>query len=94
MPEVKHHCSTGKLLVVGTKSDLRSSAEHQLKLQQKGESFVKPEDGQALAEKIGAIGYCECSALTQDGLHDVFNKAIEATFVVKEEHTNKKCSLL
>ncbi|EAL44116.1 Rho family GTPase [Entamoeba histolytica HM-1:IMSS-B] len=94
VPEVKHHCSSGKLLVVGTKADLRNSAEHQLKLQQKGESFVSAAEGQELAEKIGAVGYCECSALTQEGLHDVFNKVIESTLNVKDVKERKMCCLL
>jgi len=94
VPEVKHHCPTGKLLVVGTKQDLRSSAEHQLKLQQKGETFVQSSEGQELADKIGAVGYCECSALTQEGLHDVFNKVIESTLNVKVDKEKKTCCLL
>ncbi|ELP84242.1 Rho GTPase, putative [Entamoeba invadens IP1] len=94
VPEVKHHCASGKLLVVGTKTDLRSSAEHQLKLQQSGGSFVTAAEGEELATKIGAIGFCECSALTQDGLHEVFNKAIEATLNIKDVKEKKICCLL
>ena len=65
-------------------------------MQQKNESFIPKEEGTALAEKIGAIGYCECSALTQDGLHEVFDKVIEATSGIKDTGRagGKKCVLL
>ena len=37
------------------------------------------EEGEEMAQKINAIGYIECSALTQEGLPEVFNKVIEST---------------
>jgi Ras-related C3 botulinum toxin substrate 1 len=75
-PEVSHHCPEAKLILVGTKIDLRDDKETLENL--KGEKLPTPEMGQKLAEQIGAVCYLECSALTQEGLKRVFEEAIRA----------------
>ena len=95
VPEVEHHCPTGKLLLVGTKIDLRNNPDQQMKLKQNGEDFVTKQEGEEMANKINAIGYIECSALTQEGLPEVFNKVIESTVNVSAGKTKKSgCILL
>lgn len=53
-------------MVVGTKIDLRESA---------GPDKVSKAEGMELAEELG-ITYMECSALTQDGLTEIFDKLV------------------
>ena len=95
VPEVIHHCPAGKLLLVGTKIDLRNNPDQQMQLRQNGEDFVSKQEGEEMAQKINAIGYIECSALTQEGLPEVFNKVIESTVNVGKTSTKKGgCTLL
>ncbi|XP_045125070.1 ras-related C3 botulinum toxin substrate 2-like isoform X1 [Portunus trituberculatus] len=67
-PEIKHHCPDAPIILVGTKMDLREDKETLALLSDQGQSPVKREAGQKLANKIRAVKYMECSALTQRGL--------------------------
>jgi Ras-related C3 botulinum toxin substrate 1 len=55
----------------GTKIDLREDKETLQILADGGQAPIKREQGQKLANKIRAIKYLECSALTQRGLKQV-----------------------
>ena len=57
--------------VSGTKIDLRENKEAIGQLASQGLSPVKREQGIKLANKIRAVKYMECSALTQRGLKQV-----------------------
>lgn len=57
--------------VLGTKIDLRDDRETLTLLSEQGLSPIKREQGQKLANKIRAVKYMECSALTQRGLKQV-----------------------
>ena len=56
---------------LGTKIDLREDKETLQILADGGQAPIKREQGQKLANKIRAIKYLECSALTQRGLKQV-----------------------
>ena len=58
-------------LYLGTKIDLRDDRETLSALAEQGLSPIKREQGQKLANKIRAVKYMECSALTQRGLKQV-----------------------
>ena len=55
----------------GTKIDLREDKEALQALADSGQSPIKREQGQKLSNKIRAVKYLECSALTQRGLKQV-----------------------
>lgn len=74
-PEIKHHCPDAPMILVGTKIDLREDKETLNILSEQGLSPIKREQGQKLANKIRAVKYLECSALTQRGL-----KLVSVTF--------------
>ena len=65
--------STNNLITYfsGTKIDLREDKETLQILAENGQAPIKREQGQKLANKIRAVKYLECSALTQRGLKQV-----------------------
>jgi len=73
-PELTKHAPGVPILLVGTKADLRDPEA------KKGKgtpaTLLKTTDGDAMAKRINAVGYMECSALTQAGLKNVFDRII------------------
>lgn len=67
--EINQHAANVPIILVGTKSDLRTNSS----------DCVTPEQAAALAKKMKAVCYMECSALTQEGLAAVFDKAVEVS---------------
>jgi Ras-related C3 botulinum toxin substrate 1 len=61
------------LIIPGTKIDLREDKEALQALSENGHAPLKREQGQKLANKIRAVKYLECSALTQRGLKQVLS---------------------
>ena len=78
LPEVRQHCPDARVVLVGTKRDLRGNPMVERQLLDKGQSPITYDEGLTLSEKIGATKYVECSALTQRGLKTVFDEAIRA----------------
>eukprot|EP00484_Ammonia_sp_Unknown_P019127 CAMPEP_0197032500 /NCGR_PEP_ID=MMETSP1384-20130603/11172_1 /TAXON_ID=29189 /ORGANISM="Ammonia sp." /LENGTH=195 /DNA_ID=CAMNT_0042462177 /DNA_START=61 /DNA_END=648 /DNA_ORIENTATION=- len=83
MPEIEHYAANTPVILVGTKTDLREKEEFQ-------HQSVSTEQGEKLAKEIGANTYCECSALTQDGLKDVFDAAIRCAMSPSKKNKRKK----
>uniref|UniRef100_A0A8C5QPR2 Uncharacterized protein n=1 Tax=Leptobrachium leishanense TaxID=445787 RepID=A0A8C5QPR2_9ANUR len=86
-PEVKLYCRNTPIILVGTKLDLRDDEKI---IENLNEMKMKPityEEGQTLAQRIGAVKYLECSALMQEGLQMVFAEAIRATFRKEKTHS-------
>nr|XP_021326673.1 ras-related C3 botulinum toxin substrate 1-like [Danio rerio] len=94
-PEVRHHCQTTPIILVGTKLDLRDDKDTIEKLKEKKLTPITYPQGLAMAKEIGAVKYLECSALTQRGLKTVFDEAIRAVLCPPPVKKRKrKCSLL
>merc|ERR1719385_40365 len=69
VPEIKHHCPDGQILLVGTKSDLRESESHK-------DSQVTQQEIDEFQKQIGAVAYVETSALQQKNVDLCFETAI------------------
>ena len=78
IPELQHHAPGVPFILVGTKKDLRSNDHTIAHLASKGEDFVSDHEIAYMVQDIGAVKYCEASALTQEGLKNVFDEAIMA----------------
>lgn len=92
-PEVRHFCPTVPIVLVGNKKDLRFDDATRRELAKSKQEPVKTEDGRAMAEKIGAYAYLECSAKLNEGVREVFETATRAALQTKKKR-NKLCNLL
>jgi len=89
--EITEHAPEVPILLVGTKLDLRTKQEAIQSLKENNQEPITTSQGEALAKKIGAKKYLECSALTQEGLAKVFEEAVKVIlFPQKEEETKEK----
>jgi len=110
-PEVRHHCPGVPCLLVGTQIDIRNQddkdgkdagkgerdgGEIADKLRQKGMRFLRTSDGERAAKDLGAVQYVECSALSQQGLKEVFDTAIVAALEppATKQKKKKHCVIL
>jgi len=94
-PELAHHAPDVPVVLVATKADLKDDIYVQKVLATKGKRVVSKEEGTKLATEIGAR-FIECSAMTQEGLKDVFDSAIRVTLEnrKKKEKAKKTCVIL
>ena len=92
-PEVKHFCPNVPIILVGNKKDLRNDENTKRELMKMKQEPVRPEEGRAMADKINAFSYLECSAKTKDGVREVFETATRAALQVKKKKKGG-CSLL
>ena len=79
-----HFCPTTPLILVGLKSDLRAKRTCIDLLKTQGLTPVTPEQGQAVAKRMGAA-YIECSAKEARGVNEVFELAINTAVAAAEE---------
>ena len=95
--KIKYHADGVPIILVGTKLDLRHDSEYVANLEAKGKRVLKKEEGQEVANQIGAKLHLECSALTQQGLKEVFDKAIQEVLRSQDSGKKKKkkgCAIL
>jgi small GTP-binding protein len=72
VPELRHHAPTTPIVLAGFKTDLRGGQSERY-----GITAQTSVEGRELATSLGLATYRECSALTQVGLSDLFNAAID-----------------
>lgn len=98
LPEVRKHCPEASVILVGTKGDLRGDYKVMQKLAYKGKSMVTKEAAVTFAKESGLVGYREVSALTQDGVHPLFDAVVSTTLKSRTEKIKKKtrkvCSII
>uniref|UniRef100_A0A5K3FFP3 Rho-related GTP-binding protein RhoF n=1 Tax=Mesocestoides corti TaxID=53468 RepID=A0A5K3FFP3_MESCO len=74
VPDIKTKEHPVPILLVGCKSDARLNRAGNINTM--GGRILMYSEGTTLARKIGAVAYMECSAKTNDGVNEVFNKAV------------------
>ena len=83
-PEVLHFCPATPLVLVGLKSDLRTNRKCVELLKAQGLTPVTPEQGLAVAKRIGA-SYIECSSKEMKGVDEVFELAVNTVVDLEEQ---------
>jgi len=93
--EVMHFCNGLPIILVGCKKDLRRDGRTIENLKRAGSKPVTAEEGTAVAQKIGATRYLECSAKTGEGVREVFEHATRCALTRIGRHkTNKSKNCL
>jgi len=93
-PEVKHFCPNVPIILVGNKKDLRNDDKARQELAKMRQELVKVEDGRAMAERIGAYQYLECSAKTKEGVREIFETATRAALAARKHSKKIKCDIV
>lgn len=96
VPELKHFQPHTPIILVGTKSDLRWEHDMVETLKRQGESPVSQEEAEAVARKIKAVRYIECSAMTGYNLKLTFDEAVKTVMLgaKRQRLSKKKCLVM
>ncbi|KAI5116241.1 hypothetical protein M0805_001235 [Coniferiporia weirii] len=89
--EVTHFCQGLPVLLVGCKKDLRRDPRTIEELRKTSQRPVTPEEGSAVAQKINAKQYIECSARTGEGVREVFQYATRFALLSNKRQKPTKC---
>lgn len=92
-PEVKHFCPNVPVVLIGNKKDLRNDEQTKKELMKLRQEPVRSDQGRAMADKIGAYAYLECSAKTKEGVRAVFETATRGALHCKKSKPSK-CMVL
>lgn len=87
---ITQHWPNVPILLTGLKTDLRSSGQVVLDLERAGQVPVSSDQGEKLAQKIGAKMYLECSALTQEGIRKVVDEALNLALEHVQEQNSSR----
>ncbi|RZC32528.1 Ras and/or Miro domain containing protein [Asbolus verrucosus] len=88
LPEIRNRRPGVPFLLVGNRSDLRDEST----LKTVAEEPISPTEANALAKKIGAADYIECSAKTKKNVENVFRTA--TAVALRKETKESKCSAI
>jgi len=92
--EVRHFCGGIPFLLVGCKKDLRHDPRVVGELEGANQSPVTYEEGMVAVQKIGAGDYLECSALTSEGVREVFQHAARAALLTQSKKKSRRTCLV
>ncbi|KAG0170389.1 Rho GTPase [Apophysomyces sp. BC1034] len=100
--EVNKECPRTPVVLVGCKRDLRDGTEHTLakehvdrmRSKRGNGEFVLRKDAEAVAGYIGARCHVECSALTGEGVDNIFDVATRAALLHRVDGQSAGCCVI
>ena len=75
---------------LGNKIDVRKDEKLVNKYKSENINFLKTEDGEIMAKRIGAYAFRECSSKTREGVREVFECAARASLLDKSSKKKSK----
>lgn len=92
IPELSSHCPNVPIVLVGTKSDLKT---HETVLKSSHVEIITDQTVNLLMQDLNLYAYVECSSLTGENVSKVFDTVTEC-FMKKKTHktSTKKCAIL
>lgn len=90
VPEIRAHNPSSPIILVGTQSDLLLDVNVLINLDRSNVKPVQSSRARAMADKIRAADYIECSSLTQKNLKEAFDAAIFAAIKNKARKSKKR----
>lgn len=88
--EVIRYCPSARVILVGLKNDLRGKSDNN----HSNNELVSQEEAEKVAKSIGAKRYLECSALTGQGVDEVFEIATRSSLLMKEDPGSNCCLIM
>jgi len=98
-PELRHHCPVVPIILVGTKTDMRTDPNIIQRLTDHGcFAPVCTQQGQDMAKKIGAKRFFETSVVDQSNVRELFDEVIRVVANpepndIKKAKKHSKCTL-
>eukprot|EP00475_Leptophrys_vorax_P001074 TRINITY_DN10561_c1_g1_i1.p1 TRINITY_DN10561_c1_g1~~TRINITY_DN10561_c1_g1_i1.p1 ORF type:complete len:222 (-),score=55.98 TRINITY_DN10561_c1_g1_i1:141-806(-) len=96
MPEITQHVPGTPVILVGNKIDLRSDVATEERLAKQGLMMITHEEGVQMRMEVGAESFFECSALTGEGLKEIFAEVLRISLRSRTGSTkpSSRCCLL
>lgn len=95
--EIAENCPQAKIVLVALKCDLREENDEKGDNSTNGDNnnterrpTVTYDEGLAVAKKIGALRYLECSAMRNRGVNEAFTEASRVALTVKPARAEEK----
>jgi small GTP-binding protein len=88
--EIKQSNKTAPIILVGTKTDLRNNSRELDNLAKTKDKPISKFEGEEFAARLKCQKYVECSALTREGLKNVFDEAIITVLASKSKSKKGK----
>ncbi|KAK7074149.1 GTP-binding protein Rho1 [Halocaridina rubra] len=95
LPEIRKHCGKAvPIVLLGTKTDLRTDVNVGLTRHSKKMMHVAKEEGVSLAQKEMMSAYVECSIMNFQACHEVIKMATEAAKTYQKPQSEGICCIL
>lgn len=99
--EIADNCPGVKLVLVALKCDLRENnddenddADGQPEQRVEKQDLINYDQGIAVAHRIQAARYLECSAMKNRGVNEAFTEAARVALSVKKDSEDSKCVIM
>uniref|UniRef100_A0A8C8RNU7 Uncharacterized protein n=1 Tax=Pelusios castaneus TaxID=367368 RepID=A0A8C8RNU7_9SAUR len=89
-PEVHHFCKDVPILLVGCKTDLRKDKTLRRRLHEDRLAPITYHQAEAMAQRVSAVAYLECSAKYQENITDIFVEASRAALSAMRKSQRKR----